>query len=242
MRGVSLYFSILILTILTLWFIKTFDLSYPLSITTTTKSSELAVVGEGKVDVVPDQAQVSAGVTVSNAKSVEEAQKTIDEINNKIIEAMKGLGINKTDIKTSNYSINPSYNYAGGGNSINGYNGNATITIKVKDIVLVSKVIEEATKAGANQVYSNGFSVDNPEKYREIARNKAIENAKEQANKLANSLGIKLGKIVNIVESSSLEPVVMRSLAAEGKGLGGAQIEPGTQTVSSTVTLYFEKK
>ncbi len=235
--GITLFFLFILIII------KIFDISYPLSIVTTTKSTELSVVGEGKTDVVPDTAYVDAGIEVNNASSVTDAQKTIDEIGNKIIDAMKSLGISKSDIKTSNYSINPNYVYEIGQNRISGYNANETISIKIKNISLVSKVIDESTKAGANNVQGARFTVDDPQKYRELARNLAISNAKEQAQKLANSLGIKLGKIVNIVESTPTESFPVFT-ASEGRSLGGAApvIEPGTQAITSEVTLYFEKR
>jgi uncharacterized protein YggE len=72
-----------------------------------------------------------------------------------------------------------------------------------------------------------------------------IANAKEQAQKLANTLGIKLGKVTNIIESSNDAggPIIYDKMAA---GMGGAaanpQIEGGTQEISSVVTLYFEKR
>jgi hypothetical protein len=224
--------------------IKFFDISYPLMVVNTTRSTELSVVGEGKVEVVPDIAHVDLGITVNNAASVNEAQKKINDVNNSIVSAMAGLGIKKTDIKTSNYSIYPEYSYEGGTNRITGYNGNVSIKIKVKSIDLVAKVIEEGTKAGANQVQGASFSVESPEKYREEARDKAIQNAKEQAERLAKKLGIKLGRVVNIVESSasSDSPIyALKSARMEDAG-GGPDIEPGSQTITSVVTLYFEKK
>lgn len=239
------YGPFLILLFFTLWVVKFFDISYPLTITTTSRSSELAVVGEGKVDVTPDTAYVDAGIAVDNVSSVEVAQKMIDVANNKIIDAMKGLGIKKEDIKTSNYSIFPNYSYEGGKNRINGYNGNVTISIKVVNTSLVSKVIEQATAAGANQVQGARFTIDKPEKYRETAREKAIQNAREQATKLAANLGIRLGKVTNIVESTSdsIPPISYRTEASGlGVGGGGPLIEPGSQTISSVVTLYFEKR
>jgi len=108
---------------------------------------------------------------------------------------------------------------------------------------LASKVIETATTAGANQIQGSRFVVDKPELYREEAREKAIKNAKEQAEKMAKNLGIKLGKIVNIIESSPSQPIAFYGKAyAEGLGGGGPILEQGTQTVTSVVTLYFEKK
>lgn len=231
------------MTIFALFVIKSFEISYPLTVINTTRSTELAVAGEGKVDVVPDKALIEAGITVSNVQSVAGVQQTINEINNKIVAAMKNLGIERSDIQTSNYSISPNYSYDNGKSAISGYNGNATLSIKTKNISLASRVIEEATKAGANQIFGAKFIIDKPETYREKARDKAIENARQQAKRLADSLGITLGRVVNIVESSpTSSDSLLRTVSLGVGGAAAPEIEPGTQTVTSVVTLYFEKK
>lgn len=224
--------------------IRLLNISYPVQVTTTSKAAELAVVGEGKVEVVPDIAYLDAGVAVNNAKTVGEAQSTITKVNNDLIEAMKQFGIKKEDIKTSNYSVYPNYSYQDNVSRIDGYNGNATITVKIRNTAQVPTVIESATNAGANQINGVRFSVEKPEKYREQARLKAIENAREQAQKLAKSLGIPLGKVVNVVESTpTTANYYGKSEAAMGLGGGGApDIEAGSQTITSIITLYFEKK
>lgn len=235
----------LVVTVIVLFVIKTFDLSYPLTIKTSSVSSELSVVGEGKVDVVPDSASVNAGVTVNNLPSSEEAQKELATANNKILEAVKKLGVEKKDIKTSNYSVYPNYSYVNNVSAVSGYNGNATLTIKVRKIELLSKVIEEASKAGANEIQNTQFNVDNPNKFREEAREKAIKNAREQAEKMASSLGIHLGRVTNIVESAGGGYPVPMMYAGKGMMAGGGgapSVEQGTQTITSTVTLYFEKR
>ncbi len=242
-RSVILFFCLLFLFLLVVNF---FDISYPLRIINVNQSSELSVVGEGKIDVIPDKAFVNLGITVNNVSSVDEAQKQINETNNKLIQAMKGVGIPAGDIKTSNYSITPNYsNTPSDTEKINGYSGNANIAVTVKNTALISKVLEAATKAGANEIQGISYEVEDPSRYREQARSKAIENAKEQAKKLANSLGIRLGKITNIIESSPDQPYpIVRPLGLRQglKADGGPQIEPGTQTITSTVTLFFEKK
>ncbi|MBI2616620.1 SIMPL domain-containing protein [Candidatus Gottesmanbacteria bacterium] len=238
------YFTFFFAIFLILIIIKTFDVSYPITITTTTKSTELAVVGEGKVDAVPDTVYIDAGIAVSNAATTEAAQQTLTTVNNKIIAAMKSLGIDTQNIKTTNYSVYPNYVYENNQNRISGYNGNAMLTIKVGDPDLATKVVDEATKAGANQIQGTRFVIDKPEKYRKLARDKAIANAREQAQQLASSLGIRLGKITNIVEVSPngiVLPYQSARYAAEAGGGGGPSFEPGVQTITSTVTLYFEK-
>jgi hypothetical protein len=228
--------------------VRVFNISYPVMVMQTNKSTELSVVGEGKVDVVPDTAHIDVGVNIANATTVEAAQSQITKTNNAVIAAMKKLGIAKENIKTSNYSIYPAYDYtAGRGDTITGYTGNVTISIKTKNIAQVSQVIEESTKAGANQVQGTRFEVEDPDKYRKEARDEAIKNAKTQAQQLADSLGIKLGKVVNIVEYSggSSSPIMPYAAEMSAKGMGGGggpSIEPGSQTITSVVTLYFEKR
>ncbi|HVZ11574.1 MAG TPA: SIMPL domain-containing protein [Patescibacteria group bacterium] len=231
-----------------LWLTNLAGLTLPITITNKTETSEFSVTGEGKVDVVPDTAEISAGIQVNDAKTSDEAEQKVSEENNKIIAAVEAVGVKKEDIKTSNYSINPNVVYEpfGGKPSNNGYAGNATVTIKVRDVKLASKVIDAATSAGSNYVSNNGFTVDDPSRFREEARNKAIEDAKSQAQKLASQLGINLGKITNIVESSPDNPQPMMdktyAVAPLAAGRTAPDIQPGTGTISSTVTLYFETK
>jgi len=241
------YLVLIAITLVALYVIQRFDISYPITLRTSQVSSELSVVGEGKLDIVPDTATVDVGITVTNAKTAPDAQKQIDDVNNKIIEAMKTIGVQKQNIQTLNYSIYPNTNYdeTTKRDSINGYNGSVTVSIKTNDVSLSSKIVDTATKSGANQIQGIRFSIDHPEVYREKVRDLAIANARTQAEKLAKNLGLKLGKVTNIVESSSDggQPIPMiYAEKAMGGGGGGPQVEPGTQTISSIVTLSFEKK
>lgn len=238
----SPFFAVAATFIVSLSIIKAFDISFPVSVTNKNVSSELSVVGEGKIDVVPDTAELQAGIVVSDAKTVQDAQKRINEVHNKVVLVLVKLGVKKEDIKTSNYSINPNYNFEGGQNNITGYSGNATISIKVRKMEILGAVIEAVTVAGVNQIFGTQYNIDNPQGYREKARDLAIENARQQAEKIAGQLGIKLGRIVNIVESSPQAPSPLYLREAQGIGGTTPNIEPGTQTITSVVTLYFERK
>lgn len=244
MNNLKDFFKITVFVLFLFWLIKVFDISYPLKITIYNKVSELAVTGEGEIEMIPDLAYISIGIRAQNEPTVKKTQEKIDEVNNRIINLLKNLGINKNDIKTSDYSIFPNYKYINKTSEINGYNGNATVEIKTKNIQLIQEIISKSTEAGANEIYGIRFSISNPERYREQARKKAIENSKKRAEKLASDLGIKLGKITNIIESypSSFN----NNFQSYGKmpitGGGSPQIEPGSQKINSVVTLYFEKR
>jgi uncharacterized protein YggE len=241
------YAAIVGITLIGLLLVRELDIAYPVKVTTS-QSSDLSVVGEGKVEVVPDKASLEAGILVANARTIEEAQNEINQKSSAIESALQGLGVEKTDIKTSNYSVNPNQDYNPGvGGRITGYNGNVTVSITVRNIENVAAISQAVTTAGANQVYNVQYSVDNPEKFREEARNKAIENAKQQAEELADSLGIRLGDVVNIVESSPNGNPFMpyeKSVSLDS-AMGGANaptLQPGTQEITSVVTLFFEKR
>lgn len=240
------YLVLVVITIIGLLCVKFFDISYPLNLSVASVSAELVVSGVGQVDVVPDTANVTAGISVNSAPTASDAQRQINEVNNKIINTVTRLGVAKKDIKTSNYSINPNTVYDNGKNTINGYNANAQVTVKVNNTDLLSQVIQAVTDAGATNVNSSGFTVQDPSKYRQQAREKAIQNAKEQAQKIADELGIHLGRVVNMVENNGASVPVPYAQTLEAFGKSGSQapapvIEPGSQTITSNVTLYFQR-
>lgn len=241
---------VLLLVFVFLWLVNYFNISYPLSVSQRTVSGELSVVGVGRVEATPDTGSVSLGIVVNNEDTINDVRNQINTVNNAIVQGLNQIGVGEDKVKTSNYSINPNYDYSEGGNGrITGYNGSATVTVEVDDPSLLPQVIEAGTEGGANQVYGTNYSIEEPEKYQQQARDLAIENAKSEAQRLANQLGIRLGKIVNIVESSGGNgPVPMfydKALSVEGRGGEMApppDLQPGTQTITSTVTLYFEKR
>lgn len=242
------YTTLVIVTIIGLYAVQQLDIAYPVRVTSAYPTTEFSVTGEGKVEVIPDTATINAGITVSAAQDVATVQKQINEVNNKIIAGMKDLSISKKDIQTSEYSIYPNYNYENG-QKIDGYMGNATVSIKTHRLDQVQNIFSKLTEAGANQIQGVTFSVDDMTKVRVKARTRAIDDAKKQAQQLAKDSGIKLGKITNIIESPGPEqypPYMAKSYAGGGDvaevSAPDATIEPGSQTISSTVTLFFEKK
>ena len=245
--------------------VKLFNVSYPVNIrvVNSTESAEFTVVGTGKVDVVPDVAVIDAGITVSNLPTADEAKKEMTAVNNRIIQVVKAIGIEKKDIETSNFNIYPEYDTSGivrpmmleksatagtsdSASKISGYSGTASVTIKVRKKELAPQVISNVTGAGATNVSGPRFMVDDPQSYREKARSEAIKNAQEQAKKLSKELGIKLGKVTNMIESGNGPYYDYGRGGVEtmsAKALPESPIfQEGTDTVSSTVTLFFERK
>ena len=217
----------------------------PLKISINSKNVDqktlFSVTGEGSVSVKPDIATISMGIVVQNP-SVTEGQKKSNEIINRTTNDLKALGVSEKDIKTVSYNIYPNYTYDNGKQSLNGYNINIDLSIKVRDFELLNKVIDTATASGVNQVGGVSFDVEKKEEATNKARAEAVRLAKEKALRLSSLAGLKLGRIVNLSEGQSLERPPFVSMDAKGIGGGGGetQVQPGQTEVKVSVTLDYE--
>lgn len=200
------------------------------------------VTATGDVFTKPDLTVVSFSV-VNEAKTVTEALSENAGKINAIIEYAKSRGVDAKDLKTTNFSINPRYEYPPqeGERILTGYEVSQSLEIKIRDLGKIGELIEGATANGANQVGNLYFTVDNQDKINAEARQKAIDEAKTKAQELSSQLGVKLGKIVNFSESG-FSPIPIYYGLEKAVGLGGAapQIETGENKVSVTVTITYE--
>ncbi len=219
----------------------------------TTKTDLFSANGEGKATAVPDQATIDAGVT-ETATTVSDAQNKVNTKAQKIINAAKTLGLTDKDIKTTNYSVNPNYGTGEimpmmypqrGGNNITGYTATQNLEINVKDLANVNKVIDTATQNGANLVGGTNFTFSDSlqTKLENQARQTAINQAKQKAQGLASAAGLRLGRVVNVVENSSGFPRPMMlqadSLAKTAES-APTNVTPGENTVTINVVIYYE--
>lgn len=218
----------------------------------TTKTDLFTSSGEGSVTEVPDTATIYVGVTQTSGNVIDAKNKT-NTLVNKVITSIKALGVSEKDIKTTNYSINPNYGAGDvvpmmypirdGGNNITGYTVTQNLEVKVKPTDKVNSVIDAVTKSGANLVggVTFTFSDELSEKLENQARKEAVANAKKKAQNLANVSGIRLGKIVNVIENSSFPRYIPLMKTAQGAdALEETQVTPGENTVTVSITLYYE--
>lgn len=221
----------------------------PLSIisTVTQKENLFVSTGRAELEVVPDEAQVSVGITIQRS-TVSATQEEANRVINAITRQLQSLGIKKEQIKTSNYSIYPNYDYNQGAGRIIGYNINSNLEIKLTDFELLNAVIDTATREGANQVGGVQFTLSK-EKEAELknqARQVAIKDAQESAQELARLSGIRLGRVVDVQENRDefQPPMQFRqadTMVLESKvAADPTSVEPGSTTYSYRVSLSYE--
>ena len=209
----------------------------------TTKSTIFSVSGTGKTTGIPDTALMSIGVT-KTASTITNAQNQTNTAANKIIQDLKNLGIEEKNIQTTDYSVNPQYDYNGGEQNITGYTVSQTLEIKITPIDVANKAIDVSTADGANLVNGITFTFNDKTKkdLENKARAEAVKMAKEKADSIANATGIRLGKIVDVQETNNLiepRPMMVGDVASEAKS-ANTQLQPGENSITSNITISYE--
>ncbi|MDP3762803.1 MAG: SIMPL domain-containing protein [bacterium] len=203
----------------------------------------ISVTGEGKIFVKPDIGEIGFAIN-SEAAKIEDAQARATEVINKVVSMLKEKGVEEKDIQTTNYSINPQYDYPDGARRFRSWQVAQSLKVKIRDLTKTGELISGAAELGVNQVGSLSFTTDDPTKLQAEARDKAIADAKKKAEELAAKLGIKLGKIVSYGEFGGPGPISY--FGAAEKGMGGdfsvPQIPTGENEIRVNVTISYQLK
>ncbi len=200
--------------------------------------------GQATVDVTPDQAEVSVGVSnqqkTAQAAAADNANRTTAVVN-----AVKALIGHGDEVKTQGYSVNPAYSYPkpGGSPVIDGYNANNTVHVTLHDLSSVGKVIDAAMQAGATNVNGVSFTLKNDETVRQQALAMAAQKARANAEAIAKALGLRIVGVLEAQsgEASSVRPLYQPMMAARAMAAAApTPIESGSVTVEATVTITLE--
>ena len=195
----------------------------------------ISVTGEGKVTVVPDICILSLGVEAQD-KEVAKAQKKTADAMNDVMTTLEEKGILEKDIQTSDYSIDPVWKER----KIVSYRVKNMVKVKIRDVDEIGDIIDAAAKAGGDLTRIEGirFSVDDPKPYYAEVRRKAVGDAREKAEQLAELNDVELGGPISISESggyvSSSEGYYRTMEVA-----GAPSISPGEMEIRLTVDITY---
>ena len=200
----------------------------------------ISVTGEATVSVPPDLAEIGGGVT-SEAKTAREASEANNAAMGKVLQALKGAGIEEKDIQTARLSLQPqSAPNRSGPSAIAGYRASNRVTIRVRDVTKVANVIDTLVGAGANEIGGINFVVSQASKLLDEARERAVADARRKAEIYAKAAGVTLGAPLSISEEGNAAPVPYRRMAA-GMAVS-APVAQGEETLQVTVSVSWAIK
>ena len=158
------------------------------------------VTGSALLNVTPDQVLIQLGVQ-SNGSSPDAVQAANSAAIQAVIQALQAQGIQLKDVTTDYYVIEPVYE-SYDSLFIKGYRINNMVAVTLREVQNTSKVIATALNAGANQVVNVEFYTSELRKYRDQARELAMQAAQEKAQALAYAASTETGCVLHISENS----------------------------------------
>ncbi len=211
------------------------------------ETTGIAVSGHGEATGTPDTAFFNVAVQV-NRKTVAEARDDAAKSADAVISSIKQNGIDAKDIQTTGLNIQPEYVYPpnGGTPTVNGYVVYNNVSVKVRKLEQLSKVIDDAVAAGGDDSRLEGirFDIEDRQKLEAQAREAAMKDARQKGEQLATLGGVKLGETEAITEivvsDGTFFPLSAAAFArAPATGGGPTPIEAGTGKITIDVTVRW---
>ena len=206
----------------------------------------LSVTGTGQAILTPDIAYIYIGVHTEKPTASESVTENSSQTQ-KVIDALKSAGVDKKDIRTTNFSIWPVDKYDPQSGTPTGektYAVDNTVYVTVRKLDGLGDLLDTVVAAGANTVNSIQFDVADKTEALKTARADAVKDAKAQAQELADSAGVKLGDIQTIGFFDNQPGPVFdcKGGGAVTANAASVPVQPGQLTFTVTVNMTYEIK
>lgn len=208
------------------------------------KEHRITVAGMGRVTLRPDIADVRLGVSVTRP-TVTAARQTAAEQMTKVLAAIKGSGVADADVATSVLSLQPAYDDkpTSGRPHITGYTFSNVVTVTVRDLESIGRIVDGAIAAGATSAEDISFRVEKQTAAERQARDAAMADARAKADALAAAAGLTIRGVASINETAGPipygTPVRDEMAFARQAASMPTPIQPGTNEVTVTVTVGY---
>lgn len=238
-------------------------------------SRVISVSGKAEIKAVPDVATFSVTIEEESKSSMEDAKNKAATKVNDILAYLKKEGVEKKNITSTSYTAYPKYKtvnrpcpmpamegdvktmIAPGYPCVNsdeiasGFVVSQSLEVKLinykADENKLGKLISGVTTLKPKYVSSIYFTIENIEKLQQRARSEAITKARAEAEVLAQSLGVRLGKVVSFSDVGAYPYYSAMSARADKMSEGAtevpvAEMPIGEQTITASVSINYTIK
>lgn len=206
--------------------------------------AQLAVVGEGTADGVPDRCIVHAALNVM-ADTVADAVSRVAALASRVLDSLKAAGLEPADIRTTGMNVTDFFDHAQQKVTARVASYQLEITFRQLEN-LGERLTGLVSVAGDSlQISALQLTISDPDPLKRAARLQAMNDARDKATQLAESAGGRLGRIVSIDEGSPGAPNRYRGFgrtmkASSAPVIPHLEVEPGSLTVSCRVEVTYE--
>jgi uncharacterized protein len=178
----------------------------------------ISVSGEGIIKVEPDLVTVRFGVVTRDEDPVE-ARQLNEEAAGNALNAVRALGVEERKIQVTVLQLTEiqEFDRERRRQIPAGFQASRHIVVELDDLDTLPVLIAQVTQQGANRLSGISYDIKDREKAQNDALAKAADNARVKASVLARSLGVEIGRVVQIQEQSFLfpGPIPVRAMALE---------------------------
>jgi len=204
--------------------------------------TRVLVTGDSIVKAQPDTATLLISVVTQGKRAIDAQQENASK-SDAVIRATKAA-LPGAEVKTSGYSVQPQRVYRENQPpTITGYEARNTVTVTFSDLGKVGTVIDAASQAGANDIGGVMFTLKQDRPARDQALSEATREAVSKARVIAQALGGRVVRIVEVQEEGFRQPIpVMQEafIAGAKRADVATPIEVGNLEISSRVQLIAE--
>ena len=208
----------------------------------------MTISGHGEVSASPDTAYVTSGVT-TQGETAREALDANTAAMTQLIETLTAAGIERRDIQTSGFSVQPNYVYSDARDAngyslpprISGYTVSNNVSIRVRALDKLGAILDQSVTVGANTIGGITFAVADPTHLYDEARRLAFADALRKARLYADAARVELESIRMISETPAYappQPYMMREAAMAADA--AVPVEAGELTFAIDVTVTWE--
>ncbi len=205
--------------------------------------TRVMVTGDSIIQAQPDTAILTISVVTQGKRAID-AQQDNATRSDTVVRALKSAAGAGAEIKTGGYSVQPQRVYKENQPpTITGYEVRNSVTVTLSDLTKVGSVIDAAAQAGANDFGGISFTLRKDRPVRDQALAEATRGAMSKAQVIAQALGGKVTRVVEVQEEAFVRP---RPIVAEyqaqtmARAVAPTPIEVGTLDVTARVQLVAE--
>ena len=161
----------------------------------------------------------------------------------RVIGAARAAGVAPADIRTQTIAVDKlARRRTGGRTRSRGYRATQSIRVVVHDIERTGVIVQRAVGAGATRVSGPEFFVSNTSRAYRDALTLAFDDAKADAQALADRAGARLGPVLSIEETTDTEPEphALASAPSPAPGAPAPPVQPGESRLDASIVVVFE--
>jgi uncharacterized protein YggE len=203
----------------------------------------LAIDGAGKAFVVPDLASLSLSV----ARSAATSSGALSAANHRVaivVAALRAAGVAERQIQTTSVSVSRGTIRVGPRKRrVARFTASEALAVTVTDVHTLGRVVDGATRAGADSVDGPSYSFSDPSAGRAVAARAALADARRRADDACAAIGYRVTGIqsVAIDPQSPVAPFAPGGTSNSAPPSSGTptKVNPGVQEVDSSVHVVY---